>query len=242
MMPMLGNLVLEASNNPGTGDFILSGAPAGRRNWSGAFPDGEVYYFADDGTQTEWGIGRLTHGIPATISRDTVLGTTQDRTARLNFTGTTLVYSALPAEFAIPVPVAQGMSAVADQSWKAQSYTLASLDVTLTGPALRAEFCATLRLNDNGASDTTWQVARAIVAIHTIDGQGNTSAQPIAAAGSNVRLDRFCFLGVRATALAHVSPGTKLRLVASVQVPGSSSAPDLFSVALQDGALIWLNS
>lgn len=242
MMPMLGNFVLETSNNPGTGDFILSGAPEGRRNWSVAFPDGEVYYFADDGKQAEWGIGRLSHGIPASISRDTVLGTTQDKAARLNFTGTTLVYSALPAEAAIPVPVAQGMQVVADRTWNAQSYTLGSVDVTLTGPALRAEFCATLRINDNGANATTWQVARAIVAIHTIDAQGVASAQPIAAAGSNVRIDRFFFLGARATTLAHVSPGTTLRLVASVQVPGSSSAPTLFGMSLQDGALIWLNS
>ncbi|MDL2169698.1 MULTISPECIES: hypothetical protein [Asaia] len=114
-MAMLGNFVLETANNPGTGDFILSGAPAGRRGWSGAFPDGEVYYFADDGTQAEWGIGRLTHGIPASISRDTVIGTTQDRAVRLNFTGTTLVYSALPAE-AMPAPVVQGASVVADRS------------------------------------------------------------------------------------------------------------------------------
>ncbi|WP_159101740.1 hypothetical protein [Asaia platycodi] len=53
MMAMLGSFVLETVNNPGTSAFILSGAPAGRRNWSGAFPDGEVYYFADDGTQAE---------------------------------------------------------------------------------------------------------------------------------------------------------------------------------------------
>ncbi|ETC97963.1 hypothetical protein [Asaia sp. SF2.1] len=240
-MAMLGNFVLENANNPGTGDFILSGAPAGRRGWSGAFPDGEVYYFADDGTQAEWGIGRLTHGIPASISRDTVIGTTQDRAVRLNFTGTTLVYSALPAE-AMPAPVVQGASVVADRSWKAQSFTLGSVDVTLTGSALRAEFSATLRINDNGANDTTWQVARVIVAVHTVDAQGAASAQPIAASGSNVQLDRFFFLGARATILAHASAGTTLRIIASVQALGSSSGSTLFSMALQDGALTWLTS
>lgn len=241
-MAMLGDFVLETANNPGTNAFILSGAPAGRRNWSGAFPDGEVYYFADDGTQAEWGIGRLTHGIPASISRDTVLGTTQDKTARLNFTGTTWVYSALPAEYAVPTPVVQGASVVSDRSWKAQNLVLGSVDVTLTGPALRAEFSATLRINDNGANDMTWQVARVIVAVHTIDAQGAASAQPIAASGSNVRLDRFFFLGARATILAHASAGTTLRIIASVQALGSSSGSTLFSMALQDGALSWLNS
>jgi len=241
MMPMLGNFVLESANNPGTGSFILSGAPAGRRGWSGAFPDGEVYYFADDGTQAEWGIGRLTHGVPASISRDTVLGTTAEKTARLNFTGTTLVYSALPAE-AVPPPVTQGLAVVADKAWKAQSLVLGSVDVTLTGPALRAEFRATLRLVDSTATDTSTQVARAIVAIHTIDAQGNTTAQPLAATGSNLRLDRMGFLGVTATTLTHGTTGSTLRLVASVQVPPASNQGPLLGMALQDGALQWLTS
>jgi len=134
------------------------------------------------------------------------------------------------------------MSVVPDRSWNGRTMTLGSVDVTLTGPALRAEFSATLRINDNAASDTTWQVARAIMAIHTLDAQGNASAQPIAATGSNVRLDRFYFLGAHATALTHASPGTTLRIIASVQVAGSSSGSTLFGMALQDGALNWLNS
>lgn len=134
------------------------------------------------------------------------------------------------------------MSVVPDRSWNGRTMTLGSVDITLTGPVLHAEFSATLRLTDTGANDTTWQVARAIMAIHTLDARGNASAQPIAAAGSNLRIDRFFFLGVRASTLAHASPGTTLRLVASVQVPGGSSASTLLGMALQDGALNWLNS
>ncbi|GBQ14710.1 hypothetical protein [Swaminathania salitolerans] len=240
-MPMLGTFVLEIANNPGTSAFALSGAPPGRRGWSGAFPDGEVYYFADDGTQAEWGIGRLTHGTPATLTRETVLGTTQDRATRLNFTGTVQVYSALPAEV-FPRPVTQGLIVVPDQSWKAQSCILGSVDLTLTAPVLRAEFNVTLRLNDIAATDTGTQVARAIVAIHTIDAQGVASIQPIAAAGSNVRIDRASWLGVGATTLTHSVAGTTLRLVASVQVPPASNQSALLGMTLQDGALLWLNS
>ncbi len=36
-MPKFAPFVLERSNNPGTGPFALSGAPPGRRGWSGAF-------------------------------------------------------------------------------------------------------------------------------------------------------------------------------------------------------------
>lgn len=99
-MTLLQNFVLETSNNPGVGDFILSGAPQNRRSFSQAFPDGgKVFYFADDGTQAEWGIGTLTVGSPATLARTIILGNTYGNTGVLRFTAGVEVYNEVPAAF-----------------------------------------------------------------------------------------------------------------------------------------------
>ncbi|NVN44853.1 hypothetical protein HW537_13190, partial [Asaia siamensis] len=148
-MPKFASFVLEHSNNPGTGPFALSGAPPGRRGWSSAFADGEVYYFADDGTQAEWGIGRLTHGQPATISRDKVLGNTFDRQDRLNFTGLVYVYSDQPAE-AVPPPVTQGRVSVPAVELTDQRRDFFSQDIRASGPTLKAEFAGIIEFKNWG--------------------------------------------------------------------------------------------
>ncbi|MBF0858400.1 hypothetical protein HKD24_04110 [Gluconobacter sp. LMG 31484] len=97
--PQLLDMVLETVTNPGTSSFVLNGAVADRRSFAAAAPaGGQVCYYADDGTQAEWGIGVLTPGSPNTLSRQTVIGTTQNTTQALNFTGTIRVYSFLPAK------------------------------------------------------------------------------------------------------------------------------------------------
>lgn len=184
-MPKFASFVLETANNPGTGPFALSGAPAGRRGWSRVFEDGEVYYVADDGTQAEWGIGRLTHGRPATISRERVLGTTQDRKDRLNFTGLVYVYSDRPAEV-VPLPVTQGIETVPDQIWTSALQTLGEVDVTASGTTLRADFNANAQIWGAVAGDS-WLAVRTVIGIWAVDAQGNIPAQPIAAAGANTR-------------------------------------------------------
>lgn len=97
---MLANFVQEVANAPGTATTInLGGPPTGRRGFLAAFASGStVYYFMDDGTQAEWGVGTVTSGTPNTLARTTVIGNTAGTTARLNFTGTVRVYNWLPAE------------------------------------------------------------------------------------------------------------------------------------------------
>ncbi|WP_062018790.1 hypothetical protein [Gluconobacter japonicus] len=98
--PLLLDLVLETATNPGTGSFTLNGSVQDRRSFASAAPGGgQVCYFADDGTQAEWGVGVLTVGTPNTLSRQTVTGTTQNTAQALNFTGTVRVYSWAPAAY-----------------------------------------------------------------------------------------------------------------------------------------------
>lgn len=97
---MLKNFVLETVNAPGTSATLnLAGASAGRQSFAQAFASGvNVFYFLDDGTQAEWGIGLFTAGSPNTIARNTVIGNTAGTTGRLNFSGSTRVYNEVPAE------------------------------------------------------------------------------------------------------------------------------------------------
>lgn len=103
MAPQLGNYVLETATAPGTGSFTLNGPETDRRSFSTAFPNGgSVFYFADDGSSAEWGVGTLTIGTPSTLSRTTIIGTTSGGTSALNFSGSVEVYNEIPAEY-VPV-------------------------------------------------------------------------------------------------------------------------------------------
>ncbi|MBS1065970.1 hypothetical protein [Gluconobacter kondonii] len=98
--PLLLDMVLETATNPGTASFVLNGAVQDRRSFASAAPSGgQVFYFADDGTQAEWGVGTLTVGTPNMLSRQSIAGTTQNTTQALNFTGTVRVYSWLPSAY-----------------------------------------------------------------------------------------------------------------------------------------------
>ena len=100
MASRLSNYVLENATNPGTGPFILNGAPDNRRSFASAFPNGgQVFYFADDGTQSEWGVASLTVGAPNTLSRTKIIGNTAETTGPLDFSATVQVYNEIPAEY-----------------------------------------------------------------------------------------------------------------------------------------------
>ncbi|MEJ5118424.1 hypothetical protein WH158_13485 [Gluconobacter cerinus] len=114
--PLLLDLVLETSTTPGTASFVLNGAVQDRRSFAAAAPGGgQVFYFADDGTQAEWGVGVLTVGTPNTLSRQTIRGTTQNSTSALNFTGTVRVYSWVPSSY-LPLLDGNGLLTVAGLS------------------------------------------------------------------------------------------------------------------------------
>lgn len=160
--PLLLDLVLETATNPGTGSFVLNGAVQDRRSFAAAAPGGgQVFYFADDGTQAEWGVGVLAVGTPNTLSRQTVTGTTQNTVQALNFTGTVRVYSWVPASY---TPVLDGNGSLAlrgDLSARAVSangnsksgslYYSASLGTVITG----------YLINNSGVPSTQGQTYRA---------------------------------------------------------------------------------
>ena len=96
---MISDFVLELANAPGTSATVnLAGAVTDRRSFASAFSSGAaVFYFMDDGSQAEWGVGTFSAGSPNTLSRDTVLGNTASTTSRLNFGASVRVYNEIPA-------------------------------------------------------------------------------------------------------------------------------------------------
>lgn len=99
---MLRDLVEETVNAPGTAITInLGGALPGRKPWisPSTFAGGDLaYYELTDGSSTwELGICTLAAGSPNTLSRTTVLSNSAGTTARMNFTGTCIAFSWVPA-------------------------------------------------------------------------------------------------------------------------------------------------
>src|SRR5215207_4173290 len=120
-------MVKESAAAPGTNTTItLSGAQAGFRSFANEFGNGvQAYYFITDGSQTEAQLGTVTVSGSNTLSRGTPLWTTTGVLTRLNFTGTTTVYAALPASrapyysAAAPAGVASDVAArVEEVSWR----------------------------------------------------------------------------------------------------------------------------
>lgn len=128
MAAQLGNYVLETATAPGTGSFILNGPATDRRSFTAAFPNGgSVFYFADDGSSAEWGVGTLAIGTPSTLSRTTIIGTTSGGASALNFSGAVEVYNEIPAEF-MPVLEADGHLIVKEISDWTQRQALGASD------------------------------------------------------------------------------------------------------------------
>jgi hypothetical protein len=97
---VLNDRVKETSTTTGTGTFSLAGAETGFEGFVSGVGDGNTTYYAisNDGT-SEWevGIGTVTDATPDTLSRATVISSSNSD-ALVNFSaGTKTVFCTLPA-------------------------------------------------------------------------------------------------------------------------------------------------
>ena len=97
---VLNDRVKETSTTTGTGTFSLAGAETGFESFVSGVGDGNTTYYAisNDGT-SEWevGIGTVTDATPDTLSRTTVISSSNSD-ALVNFSaGTKTVFCTLPA-------------------------------------------------------------------------------------------------------------------------------------------------
>ena len=96
----LNDRVKETSTTTGTGTFDIAGAETGFESFVSGVGDGNQTYYAisNDGTnEFEVGIGTVTDATPDTLSRDTIISSSNSD-ALVNFSaGTKTVFCTLPA-------------------------------------------------------------------------------------------------------------------------------------------------
>jgi len=140
MALVINDRVKETSTTTGTGTFSLAGAETGFETFVAGVGDGNTTYYAisHDGTN-EWevGVGTVTDAGTDTLSRDTIISSSNSDAA-VNFTaGGKTVFCTLPAKKTIsPVMDATGFvvthASTLDQDQTLDSGVLAG-PVTITG-------------------------------------------------------------------------------------------------------------
>lgn len=97
MAIVLKSRVKETSTTTGTGTINLLGTVTGFRTFLAAFGNGgQAYYCIEDGTNWEHGIGTVTSGTPNTLSRTTILSSSNGGAAVNWGAGTRNVFSDIP--------------------------------------------------------------------------------------------------------------------------------------------------
>jgi len=140
MALVINDRVKETSTTTGTGTFSLAGAETGFETFVAGVGDGNTTYYAisHDGTdQWEVGVGTVTDAATDTLSRDTIISSSNSDAA-VDFTaGGKTVFCTLPAKKTIsPVMDATGFvvthASTLDQDQTLDSGVLAG-PVTITG-------------------------------------------------------------------------------------------------------------
>ncbi|MFD1627643.1 SPRY domain-containing protein [Azospirillum griseum] len=121
-MPIIKDRVKQTTTSTGTGTVALTGMVQGFQTFAQAFPSGtQVYYCIADGTDWEVGIGTFTVGSPGSLSRDTVLDSSNAKSVVNWAVGTKDVFVTLPA-----AAVVGGL--FASVAAKAADYTVSASD------------------------------------------------------------------------------------------------------------------
>lgn len=99
MALVLADRVLETANSPGTGTVTLLGASLGYQSFNSAIPSSSTtYYTIADLGGSSWEVGIGTFTSPATLTRDTVLSSSNSGST-VNFSsGTQNVFITYPSE------------------------------------------------------------------------------------------------------------------------------------------------
>lgn len=175
-MPLVKDRVKQTTTTTGTGTVALSGTVSGFQTFAQAFSSGSsVYYCIADGTNWEVGTGTYTAGSPGSLSRDTVLASSNSGAAVSWGVGTKDVFVTLPA-------AAVGLVSFPAVTTKTASATIAlsevgklipcSGSITLTLPsAAAAGNGAPLVLKNAG----TGAVAIGVGGSDTVDGMAGAS-------------------------------------------------------------------
>lgn len=99
-MLLLSDRVKETSSTTGTGTLSLGGAVTGFQTFVDGIGDGNTtYYVIDNGSEWEVGLGTVTDATPDTLSRDTILASSNFGSAVDLSAGTKSVFCSAPADY-----------------------------------------------------------------------------------------------------------------------------------------------
>lgn len=111
--PVYKDRVREATNTTGTSDLTLGGAITGYQDFTVLATGDQCYYCIESGNGSDWEVGKGTYTAtpPGTLSRDTVLDSSNSG-SKINLFGTSQVFITYPGQKAIDVDGALGFSIV----------------------------------------------------------------------------------------------------------------------------------
>ncbi len=127
----INDRVKETSTTTGTGTFNLGGAVSGFQTFVAGIGDGNTTYYAivnETGTEFEVGIGTVTDSGTDTLSRDTILESSNSDSAVSFSSGTKTVFCTLPAEKAVVTPGSGDMTLSAPGNFTVDATTDITLD------------------------------------------------------------------------------------------------------------------
>jgi|8_EtaG_2_1085327.scaffolds.fasta_scaffold01050_3 hypothetical protein len=127
----INDRVKETSTTTGTGTLNLGGAVSGFQTFVAGIGDGNTTYYAivnETGTEFEVGIGTVTDSGTDTLSRDTILESSNSDSAVSFSSGTKTVFCTLPAEKAVVTPGSGDMTLSAPGNFTVDATTDIILD------------------------------------------------------------------------------------------------------------------
>lgn len=180
--------VQETSVTTGTGTLTLAGAVTGFQTFSSAVGNGNTTYYAIDGG-AEWEVGIGTVGA-GTLSRDTILESSNGGTA-VNFSaGTKNVFVTYPAEKSVDTDTAQTLT----------NKTISGSSNTISNINLSSQVTGTLPVANGGTGQTTYTNGQLLIGNTT----GNTLTKSTLTQGTGITITN----GTGSITIANASPMT----------------------------------
>tara|TARA_B100000029_G_scaffold512340_1_gene608687 strand:- start:11 stop:1756 length:1746 start_codon:yes stop_codon:yes gene_type:complete len=146
---VIADRVKETTTTTGTGTINLAGADTGFQTFVAGIGSGNTcYYTITSGNDWEVGLGTVTDASPDTLSRTTILSSSNSDSA-INLSGTSTVFCTYPALKSVHLDASGNLSHTVDIS--SDTNLVGGTNITLSGDTLNVDDAFLV----NDASDTT---------------------------------------------------------------------------------------